>query len=299
MAIALEQIELLPKRLLRLLRWNDNVRDVEMIGDDGTVHPFAGAGETWHYHPEMELTLVTRGAGTRFLGDDITPFRAVNLVLIGANVPHYWHGLHDSAGCAIQFNPDPAYPFWHLAELAGLRPLWEQARRGIHVKGRTLQTVAALMTAMTASAGPGRLARFLSILEALLAAPPGDLALLSRTAFTASGRESVYRGIQRAISLILNRFDEHISRDDVLRETNMSRATFARQFKRHTGKTFGRFLAEVRIDYAGRQLVETDRSVGEIAFAAGFGSLSHFNHRFRAFRGLSPTAFRRRMTGTG
>jgi AraC-like DNA-binding protein len=75
----------------------------------------------------------------------------------------------------------------------------------------------------------------------------------------------------------------------------MSKATFERQFKSHTGKTFTRFLVEVRIDSARRQLLETDRPIGEIAFASGFNNLSHFNHQFALVHGESPGAFRRKM----
>ena len=63
----------------------------------------------------------------------------------------------------------------------------------------------------------------------------------------------------------------------------MSKATFERHFKKLTGKSFTRFLTEVRLNYAGRQLIETDLSISEIAFASGYNNLSHFNHQFKAF----------------
>ncbi|MFV1959397.1 MAG: hypothetical protein ACC662_08290, partial [Planctomycetota bacterium] len=38
--------------------------------------------------------------------------------------------------------------------------------------------------------------------------------------------------------------------DEILASLPLFRATFARHFKRSTGKTFSSFLAEVRIDHA-------------------------------------------------
>ena len=48
-------------------------------------------GHEWHYHSQMELTLIVQGSGTHFIGDSITHFNAPDLVLIGPNLPHYWH----------------------------------------------------------------------------------------------------------------------------------------------------------------------------------------------------------------
>jgi len=45
----------------------------------------------WHFHPEYQLTLVLESHGHRMVGDNITPLRPGDLVLVGANLPHVWH----------------------------------------------------------------------------------------------------------------------------------------------------------------------------------------------------------------
>jgi AraC-like DNA-binding protein/mannose-6-phosphate isomerase-like protein (cupin superfamily) len=291
-----EQIQLLPGESFRLLRWNDNVHDVEAIAVDGTNHPFKGAGNEWHYHSQMELTLVTRGSGTRFVGDDIKHFKSVDLVLIGPNLPHYWHGLHKSSGYAIQFDFEPEHPFWQLPETQALQALWKDAQRGIHITGSTVAEITKMIHAMSRCGGLGRFALFIQILEILSKTPLKNRKVVSSKTFVPPARQATYRGIQKAINLVFHKFNEELYFNDALKETGMSKATFERQFKKHTGKTFTRFVTEVRLNFASRKLIETGLTICEIAFESGFNNLSHFNHKFIELHKQSPSAFRKKMT---
>jgi quercetin dioxygenase-like cupin family protein len=44
----------------------------------------------WHYHSEVELIHFKKGEGTQFIGDSIKHFKAGDVVIVGANLPHYW-----------------------------------------------------------------------------------------------------------------------------------------------------------------------------------------------------------------
>jgi len=73
----------------------------------------------------------------------------------------------------------------------------------------------------------------------------------------------------------------------------MSRATFGRAFPRLFGKTFVKYLVEVRVKQACTLLAETERSVTEIAIGTGFGSLSNFNRQFLALKKTTPLGYRK------
>ncbi|MEO6684507.1 MAG: cupin domain-containing protein, partial [Dyadobacter sp.] len=44
----------------------------------------------FHFHPEFELTLITKGRGKRYVGNNMADFEENDLVLIGPDVPHCW-----------------------------------------------------------------------------------------------------------------------------------------------------------------------------------------------------------------
>ena len=61
------------------------------------------------------------------------------------------------------------------------------------------------------------------------------------------------------------------------------------------GVTFSQFVREQRLARARRMLASphcSDRPITTIAFDAGFADLSHFNHAFRRFYGMTPSDVR-------
>jgi AraC family transcriptional regulator len=73
----------------------------------------------------------------------------------------------------------------------------------------------------------------------------------------------------------------------------MSKYHFLRSFRRVVGSTPYQYLLGLRLRRAAVNLAVTTTPVADVAYAAGFGDLSTFNHRFRANFGYSPSQFRR------
>jgi AraC-like DNA-binding protein/ligand-binding sensor protein len=85
---------------------------------------------------------------------------------------------------------------------------------------------------------------------------------------------------------------EDISLRDVARAVNMSTFYFCKTFKKATGLTFTDYLSRSRIEKVRQLLVNPNLRVSEVAFEAGFQSLTHFNRTFQRVLGESPTEFR-------
>ena len=47
-------------------------------------------GGSDHFHSDLELNLILKSSGTRFVGDSVLGFKEDDLVLLGPNVPHCW-----------------------------------------------------------------------------------------------------------------------------------------------------------------------------------------------------------------
>lgn len=63
-------------------------------------------------------------------------------------------------------------------------------------------------------------------------------------------------------------------------------------FRRAFGTTMTAFITQHRVSHVQRLLVTTDDPIVEIAFGAGFQSLSRFNEAFKATCGCSPREYR-------
>lgn len=72
----------------------------------------------------------------------------------------------------------------------------------------------------------------------------------------------------------------------------LSLTHFSRAFKSSFGVTPHHYMTQRRVDKAARLLLETGRSLAEIAQALGFSDQSHFSRCFTRLAGTTPSAYR-------
>ncbi|MES2596801.1 MAG: AraC family transcriptional regulator [Verrucomicrobiota bacterium] len=294
MRVEREKIEIPSGHSFRVLRWSRTLREVECVVAPGKMEKLTGEGTRWHFHTEMELTLFREGQGTRFVGDHIGAFEAGDLVLLGSKLPHYWHTRGHSGGLSVQWHFPEGHPFWAFPETLPLRGLFERAGHGLRLSGLTAARVGSLMNEMISVQGVEQLSLLLRVLAVIHAAPEKERARLSARSFALAAESHYQQAISKAVRHLLASFREQVRLEDVLIITGMSRPTFARQFKKHSGKTLSEFLNHLRLQAACRELVESDRSVLEIALGSGFTQVSFFNRLFRRLQKCSPTEYRAR-----
>ncbi len=273
----------------RLLAWSSSISNVEVVGPQNKRRQVLGHGENWHVHAEVELTLFESGQGTRFVGDSILPVAAPELVLFGPYVPHCWNCADESRGVALQFSIDKSQPLRATPEWEKLSKLWRSCNRGLLFSAEVADRARSLIETMIEQDRLARLGTFIQLLE-VLSREQGKP--ISSKSYSAADTTRHFPAIQKVILEILNRFHETLELEEIVNLSGMSRATFSREFKNYTGRSFVEFLNEVRIDAICQKLLMSNQAVSDIAFKSGFANLSHFNRIFRRLKGQCPREFR-------
>ena len=98
--------------------------------------------------------------------------------------------------------------------------------------------------------------------------------------------------LDRARDILEADFHDSISLARVAEAVDVHPVHLARVFRKHFGCTPGEYVRHLRIDFACRELSQSDTSLVEIALAAGFAHQAHFSRVFKAQTGMTPSEFR-------
>ncbi len=102
--------------------------------------------------------------------------------------------------------------------------------------------------------------------------------------------------IKQAIGYLRAESHRDISLDEISAFVGLSKYYFAREFRRITGFSFVSYLNLLRCEKA-KELLSSGMSAGDVCRASGFGSPSYFSQTFRAYTGVTPSAYRRGHRG--
>jgi AraC-like DNA-binding protein len=250
----------------------------------------------YHFHPEIELTLILESRGKRFVGTNIADFEPGDLVLLGANLPHCWRNDgSDSPAHAlvVQFRDDFMGPdFWQKPELVPVARLLERAKSGLHFRGKIAGRIAGELQYLRHVGPLQRLLGLIDLLHTLAGAD--DVEVLDSSQFFTSLPRTDYERLNKIYAYVTEHFREEIRLETVSALVSMTPQSFCRYFRKVTKKTFIDLLNEYRIRYAGQLLLhDGDKTVAEICYQSGFGNISHFNRQFRELTGRTPLQYRK------
>lgn len=266
---------------------------------------------SWHFHEEYELTLIVEGRGKRFIGDDISVFRAHDLVLIAPTVPHAYESTDPIAGDAcktviIQFLPslfsDRQLQFKELRNVNKFLRLLRLSAGGFVFDSATYRRVLPIAETSIHHDGLEKLLDLMKILD-LLATEGRWRAIATEwhRRDTALAEREGPRQDGDVLQFIFANADGPLTLRRVCEFSGMSVSTLCRFFKKNESCTFNEYLTRIRISQACKLLIQTDLPVYTVCYRSGFKNLSNFNRRFLRTKGITPSSYRNlhRKTSSG
>lgn len=98
--------------------------------------------------------------------------------------------------------------------------------------------------------------------------------------------------ILAAIKHLEHNIGEQVDLEAIAGRVGLSRFYFARLFQAEVGESFYAYVKRVRMHNAASRLKWTNQSIYDIAVCYGYSSNAAFTRAFRAYWGISPTAYR-------
>ena len=255
-----------------------------------------------HTHDFAELIIITRGGGMHWIDGISYEVAAGDIFLIQDNTEHYFQERHDLEMYNIMF--DDKYLAEHLRSLRSLSGfnaffLFEPIFRRRHAFMSKLHLAPELMNSLRKNLN-GMLAEERSGL------PGSDLMMLSKVLeiFVLIAREysrssnskaqTLYR-LGEVISRMENQYSENWTVARLSRIAAMAPSTFLGVFKEAMGTSPIEYLLNLRITKAAGLLVNSRKSITEIAQDCGFKDSNYFSRQFRNYYNCSPREYRKRF----
>lgn len=118
-----------------------------------------------------------------------------------------------------------------------------------------------------------------------------------------AGADEDYRGqiydrfsdfrVRRSLRLIQENMGEDVEMEELARNVGLSRPHFFKLFKQYTGVTPNVYMNTLRSERAIEELLNSDKTVTDIAFDLGFSSQASFTRFFSSNVGIAPSEYRR------
>lgn len=253
----------------------------------------------YHFHPELELTYIIKGAGKRYVGDRMDDYTAGDLVLLGENLPHCWKTESidtdniNAISIVVHFSRDfLGENFFTIPEMKRIDELLKMSRNGISFNNAIGIKVGEMMYALLwEQSAVKKIGRLLEILENL--ALTNDYTILETQNLYEEMASIEREKINKITAYVVDHFKDPVTVEEVSALVYMSPHAFCKYFKKITRKTFMEIVIDYRINFAAQQLIYTDLPVSQIAFGCGFSDLSNFYRTFKKRKKLSPLAYRK------
>lgn len=267
----------------------------------------AGGQMPVHWHEEVEVTYVTKGAITVIIDGKALDVKEGHAVLSGSGSRHFKLQREDSDGITINFSMElldgtegagsvKADITERLEANAKSTAAWTEENRR-----RAVDLIRELSTLDPSYFGYELKVRS-DIFQLLLLFADPEVNPPSEEEEAAEESETgkkVYDRLEKVFLYISENYNKDITLTSTAEFAGYVPTYFSRVFKDYTGMTFYDYLTSYRLSMAIRALLSEDKkSMAEIAEESGFGSVKTFDRVFKARMDISPLKFRKNHTSS-
>ena len=260
------------------------------------AYDFLSQGQSFHSHDEFELATVSGTGGVVYCAAETAAFAPDDLFLFGGRLPHRFipRSLSPpSLARVVQFRHDAfGEGFFKLPENTLIRNLLDRASGGLAIRSQVIDVPGRLADVIDSPSSrrlPGLLLLLTELAEIV---DRGDSESLSPGEPVFKNRAVDAERLSRLQDFIESDYAGPASVDSAAETLALTRTSFCRYVKRMTGRTFTELVNDYRLTMAAMMLRDSAPAVSVVSMEAGFGSLSHFNSRFKARFGKTPTEYR-------
>lgn len=259
----------------------------------------------WHWHPELEFNVITRGTIEYYVENEHYTLCAGQGILKNANVLHMAEPAQNTPGAemfSIIMDAQFIAPARSVIYQKYVAPL-EQSQRLMCLplspdepwQREILQALHGAYAQSQAESGPFELHIHRLMCQVWQTLYEHVHLLPERPLSTSELTDQVR--IKQMIAYIQTHFAEKITLEDIAAQASISRNSCLNCFRRVLGLSPMEYVIDQRLESALHLLLSSDGTIAETAIACGFGDASYFGKVFRRRLGLTPTQYRERKRG--
>lgn len=252
----------------------------------------------WHWHPEVELTLILSGQIEYQIEDNSYILSAGDGVFCNGNSLHsgYMHKNQDCTYLSITFHPRFLYGYEN------------SILNTKYVNFITSNELWASLVLEPSVAWQREVLDCMKKIYELSLAPPEDFELqthmlllsiwqrlyrhFSEQPNPASKPKHHLQRLRDILAFIEKHYNQEISLEDVAKTANICKSECCRFFKKHMGMTIFDYILYLRIQNSLPLLKKTD-SITEVAAMVGFSSPSYYSQIFKRYMKCTPIEYKK------
>lgn len=252
-----------------------------------------------HYHPENEIVCIQKGEGRLFIADIEEDFGQGDLFYICGEVPHLFQEKDlsllkrkPSQVGVIQYRKNLFEGFHELPEFQHITRFEKNISYGIKLS--STKRMASLFKSLEKNSGIFRFNLLTELLNEIIS--HGKYSLLGNISGKSPSNHISYIRLQKINSFLTEYSSRDITIEMVADILHLNKTSLCRFLKRETDKTFSEHVNFYRIAHACKLLRDSEDSVVEICYAAGFNNPAYFFRQFKKLKKSTPMEYREKHT---